>query len=244
MKDKSLIALVTGANKGIGFATVKQLVELGYQVYLGARDEAKGRAAVNKLNAEGFSKVAPLLVDVADAESVVKAAAKFASLEDHLDVLINNAAIGGQQPQTASTINPSLLKEVFETNYFGAVFVTQAFLPFLRKSEIPRVVNVSSELGSLGYHMQSRSEYFAKNLMAYSSSKAALNSYTVMLANELQNTKFKINSVTPGFTATDLNNFTGTRTPEEAANIIAKYATLPSNGPSGQFFGGSGRMPW
>lgn len=244
MKGKQLIALVTGANKGIGLSTAKQLLEMGYHVYLGIRDEARGQAVIKQLTAEGFSKVTLLIINVADVGSVAKAAEKFASMENRLDVLINNAAIGGQQPQTTSSINIGLLKEVFESNYFGAVQVTQAFLPFLHKSEAPRIVNVSSELGSLGFHSQNSSGYFAKHLMAYSSSKVALNSFTIMLANELRNTSFKINSVTPGFTATDLNNHAGARTPAEAASIIVKYATLPNSGPSGQFFGSDGRMPW
>ena len=244
MKINSLIALVTGANKGIGLSTTKQLLGMGYHVYLGARDEAKGQAAIEQLNRLGFSKVSLLVVDVSDAASVADAVKRFASLETRLDVLVNNAAIGGQQPQQTSSINMDLLREVLETNYFGVVRVTQAFLPLMSNSESPRIVNVSSELGSLSYHSRTRAENFAKNLMAYSTSKVALNSFTLMLANEFQNTAFKINYVTPGFTATDLTDNSGSQTPDEAARIIVKYATLPKDGPSGQFFGIDGQLPW
>jgi NAD(P)-dependent dehydrogenase (short-subunit alcohol dehydrogenase family) len=244
MKINSQIALVTGANKGIGLSTTKQLLSIGYHVYLGARDEIKGKMAIEQLNRMGFSKVSLLVINVCDANSVADAVARFASLESHLDVLINNAAIGGTQPQETSSINMDLLREVLETNYFGVVRVTQAFLPLMSNSENPRIVNVSSELGSLSYHSRIKAEYFAKHLMAYSTSKVALNSFTLMLANEFQHTAFKINCVSPGFTATDMTNNSGSQTPDEGARIIVKYATLPKDGPSGQFFGSDGQFPW
>jgi len=244
MKINALTALVTGANKGIGFSTTKQLLAMGYHVYLGARDEVKGRTAIGQLYKMGFSKVSLLVIDVANAASIDDALKRFASLESRLDVLINNAAIGGTQPQQASSINMDLLREVLETNYFGVVRVTQAFLPLMFNSESPRIVNVSSELGSLSYHSRTKAEYFAKHLMAYSTSKAALNSFTVLLANEFQHTSFKINCVTPGFTATDLNNNSGSQTPDDAARIIVEYAMLPKDGPSGKFFGIDGQFPW
>jgi NAD(P)-dependent dehydrogenase (short-subunit alcohol dehydrogenase family) len=175
----------------------------------------------------------------------VKAAvATFAASHEQLDVLVNNAAIGGKQPQQSSTLEMVLLREVFESNYFGAILVTQSFLPLMCKSKNPRIVNVSSELGSLSFHAQTKDSYYANNLMAYSASKVALNSFTLLLANELQHTNFKINSVTPGYTATDLTNFSGGKTPDEAAKVIVKYATLNINGPSGQFFGIQGQVPW
>ena len=244
MKEKSQIALVTGGNKGIGFATAKVLLSLGYFVYIGARDEEKGLVAVQQLNALGFHNVSLLVIDVADIKSVKAAAELLSTQIEKLDVLVNNAAIGGPQPQSASAVDIAVLRDVYETNFFGVVQVTQAMLPLMQKSPAPRIVNVSSELGSLGYHSRDKSEYLASNLMAYSTSKTAVNSFTLMLANEMQRTAFKINSVTPGFTATDLTDHTGNRTPGEAAQIIVKYATLGQDGPSGQFFGGAGRMPW
>jgi NAD(P)-dependent dehydrogenase (short-subunit alcohol dehydrogenase family) len=244
MEEKSKIALVTGGNKGIGFATAKQLLGLGYFVYIGARDKEKGMAAVQQLNALGFKKASLLVIDVADIKSV-KAAAELLSTETgKLDVLINNAAIGGRQPQRASSLDIAVLRDVYETNFFGTVQVTQAMLPLMQNSTAPRIVNISSELGSLGYHYREKSEFFATNLMAYSTSKTAVNAFTLMLANEMQDTPFKINSVTPGYTATDLTNQTGSQTPDEAAQVIVKYATVGQDGPSGQFFGSTGRLIW
>jgi NAD(P)-dependent dehydrogenase (short-subunit alcohol dehydrogenase family) len=244
MRFNSLIALITGANKGIGLSTAKQLLAMGYHVYLGARDESKGEIVIDQLNAMGFSEVSLLEVDVSDSASVENAVKRFASLENRLDVLVNNAAIGGEQPQQTSSIQMNLLREVLETNYFGAVRVTQAFLPLMFNSDNPRIVNVSSELGSLAFQSQTRSEYYAKNLMAYSTSKVVLNAFTIMLANELHSNAFKINCVSPGFTATDLTGNSGPQTPDEAARIIVKYATLSKDGPSGQFFGIDGQLPW
>jgi NAD(P)-dependent dehydrogenase (short-subunit alcohol dehydrogenase family) len=244
MQKKVQTALVTGANKGIGFAVAKQLLALGYFVYLGARDEKKGVAAVQQLIALGFGNVALLVIDVANGRSVKAAAEQLASTAEMLDVLINNAAIGGEQPQSASSVDIGLLRKVYDTNFFGTVQVTQAMIPLLLRSATPRIVNVSSELGSLGYHYRDKSAWFAGNLMAYSTSKTALNAFTLMLANELQHTAIKVNSVTPGYTATDLTNQTGGQTPDEAAKIIIKFATLGQNGPSGQFFGSAGQILW
>ncbi len=244
MKENMQIALVTGANKGIGFAAVKQLLSLGYFVYLGARDEKKGLAAVEQLKVLGYDNVSFLPIDVSNDASVKRAAEMLSSKNGKLDVLINNTGIGGHQPQSASSVDMALLKEVYETNYFGTVRVTQAMLPLMQNSGSPRIVNVSSELGSLGYHSQQKSPYFASNLMAYCSSKVAVNSYTILLAIEMRDTAFKINSVTPGYTATDLTNFSGNQTPEEGAQEIVKYATLNQNGPTGQFFGSGREMPW
>jgi NAD(P)-dependent dehydrogenase (short-subunit alcohol dehydrogenase family) len=244
VKTNSLIALITGANKGIGLSTAEQLLAMDYHVYLGVRDETKGEIAIDRLNAMGFSEVSALEMDVSDTASVENAAKRFASLENRLDVLVNNAAIGGEQPQQASSIPMASLREVLETNYFGVVRVTQAFLPLMFKSENPRIVNVSSELGCLSYHSQTRSEYLARNLMAYSTSKVAINAFTVMLANEMQHHAFKINCITPGLTATDMTGNSGSQTPDEAARIIVKYATLSKDGPTGKFFGINGQLPW
>jgi NAD(P)-dependent dehydrogenase (short-subunit alcohol dehydrogenase family) len=244
MSGNLKIALVTGANKGIGYSTVKQLLNKGFQVCLGSRDKKRGQLAIDQLNKSGFQKVSLLELDVTDAQSVKKAVTLFIEKYSHLDVLVNNAAIGGQQPQQTSVIPIDDLKETFETNYFGAILVTQAFLPLMHRSRSPHIVNVSSELGSLTFLSHSIDGYYANNLMAYSASKVALNSFTVLLAGELQHTDFKINCVSPGYTATDLTNFGGRRTADEAAELIVKYATLGEEGPSGQFFGINGQIPW
>jgi NAD(P)-dependent dehydrogenase (short-subunit alcohol dehydrogenase family) len=242
--ERRLTALVTGANKGIGFSVVTQLLKKGYAVYLGARDADKGAQAVEKLKAMGYAHVTLVPLDVTQDQSVIRAAAWLAGKEDILDVLINNAGIGGEQPQRSSSANIPVLKEVFETNFTGAVRVTASFLPMMRRSEQPRIVNVSSELGSIVFQSDSSSDFYATQLMAYSASKAALNAFTVMLAKELQDSTFKINGVSPGYTATDLTRYAGGKTADEAARIIVKYATLDAKGPSGGFFGQNGSIPW
>ena len=133
MKETSQIALVTGGNKGIGFATAKQLLDLGYFVYVGARDEKKGLAAIQQLNDLGFNKTSLLVIDVADIRSVKAAAELLSTRAEKLDILINNAAIGGPQPQSAGSVDIAVLKEVYETNFFGVVQVTQAMLPLMQK---------------------------------------------------------------------------------------------------------------
>ena len=241
---RRLTALVTGANKGIGFSVATQLLRMEYAVYLGARDADKGSQAMAKLKAMGYAHVELVPLDVAQDQSVITAAAWLAGREDILDVLVNNAGIGGEQPQRSGSANIPVLKEVFETNFTGAIRVTRSFLPMMRRSKAPRIVNVSSELGSIVFQSDSTSDFYATQLMAYSASKTALNAFTVMLAKELQKSPFKINSVSPGYTATDLTRYAGGKTADEAARIIVKYATLDAEGPNGGFFGQGGPIPW
>lgn len=243
MVDKK-IALITGANKGIGFETAKRLAHMGFRVYIGSRNQSKGQIAIEKLNMEGFTDIFLLIIDVTDSKSVQNALTKFHEKEDRLDVLINNAAIGGDQPQSGSGVSLENLIRIFNTNFFGAIRVTQVFLPLMKKSPEPRIVNVSSELGSLAFQGSGSSAHFAKMLTGYSSSKTALNAFTVLLNSELSDTKFKINSVSPGLTATDLTSNNGGQTAEQASAIIVKYATLGNNGPSGEFFSSLGALPW
>jgi NAD(P)-dependent dehydrogenase (short-subunit alcohol dehydrogenase family) len=242
--ERRLTALVTGANKGIGLSVVTQLLKKGYTVYLGARDADRGAQAVEKLKAMGYDHVVPVSLDVTEEQSVARSAAWLAGKEDILDVLINNAAISGEQPQRSSRPDIAVLKEVFETNFTGVVRVTGFFLPMMRSSEQPRIVNVSSELGSIGFQSSSNSDFYATQLMAYSVSKVAVNAYTAMLAKELENSTFKINSITPGYTSTDLTQNAGGKSADEAARVIVKYATLGEEGPSGGFFGEGGEIPW
>ena len=152
----------------------------------------------------------------------------------HLDVLINNAGIGGGMPQNISTVKIETLRKVFETNFFGAVQTTQQFINLLKKSNAPVIVNVSSGLGSLTLHNSTQNPNY-EIYDVYSCSKTALNAFTVMLANEFKNTNFKINSVTPGYTATDLNQFKGTQTVEQGAKPIVKFVTLNNDGVTGNF---------
>jgi NAD(P)-dependent dehydrogenase (short-subunit alcohol dehydrogenase family) len=234
--------LITGANKGIGFETAKQLAQLGYYVYLGSRDKKKGLDAVTKLKEMGISTVECIEIDVTDIDSIIKARHELESRIESLDILINNAGISGDMPQNISTVDMDNLRRVFDTNFFGAVQTTQQFIPLLKKSGQPVIVNVSSELGSLAIHLKRQNPNY-ELFDAYSCSKTALNAFTVMLANELRNTGFKINSVTPGYTATDFNQYKGLQTVEQGANFIVRYATLGIDGPTGGYFKEQ-EIPW
>jgi NAD(P)-dependent dehydrogenase (short-subunit alcohol dehydrogenase family) len=236
--------LVTGANKGIGFEVAKQMAELGYFVYLGCRNEQNGLVAIGNLRRLNISNVELLQIDVSDLDSVKGAASKLASKIDALDILINNAAIAGSQPQNISGCDMSILKEVFNTNYFGAIQTTQAMLPLLEKSVQPVIVNVSSELGSLAALTSEARNSNWDNFHVYASTKTALNTFTILLAHEFRNTKFRINSVTPGYTATDLNGFAGFKTAAQGAQPIVRTATIGPDGPSGKFFREEGEFPW
>lgn len=239
--------LITGANRGIGFETAKQMAELGYFVYLGSRDKEKGEKAVATLNSMGLSNIALLQIDISDSNSIKEARAELEQTTESLDVLINNAGILGDMPQEPSVTSIENYKKVFQTNVFGTIEVTQQFLPLLGKSESPRIVNVSSEVGSLTENSNpnwlkydSVKPFFA----GYGASKSAVNAYTIALAYELRNTKFKVNSVTPGHTATDFNNYKGTKTVEEGAKPIVKYATISGEGASGKFYNDEGEVRW
>lgn len=230
--------LITGANKGIGFEVAKQMALLGYHVYLGCRDEQNGTTAINQLKAAGITNIEFLKIDVSNLQSVQQAAASIPSL----DILINNAGISGAQPQNISACDIEEIKRIFNTNYFGVIQTTQAFLPLLKKAPLPVIVNVSSELGSLA--MQTAKDRFSNwdNYHAYGATKTALNTFTINLSQELRN--FKINSVTPGYTATDLNNFAGFKTAAQGAEPIVRLATVGEDGPTGQFFRQEGELPW
>jgi NAD(P)-dependent dehydrogenase (short-subunit alcohol dehydrogenase family) len=227
--------LITGANKGIGFETAKQLAQLGYYVYLGSRDETRGAEAIKKLRDSGITNVESIRIDVTDSRSIQQAAAELESRIGSLDILINNAGIAGAQPQRIATTDIDVLRTVFETNFFGAVQTTQHFLPLLQKSAAPVIVNVSSELGSLARHSGAERNPNWDNFDAYSCSKTALNAFTLALANQFRNTRFRINSVTPGYTATDLNQHRGLQTAGQGAGFIVKYATIGPDGPTGKF---------
>jgi NAD(P)-dependent dehydrogenase (short-subunit alcohol dehydrogenase family) len=237
-------ALITGANKGIGFETARQLAQLGYYVFITARDAEKGGEAALRLKQAGLSNVTFVQMDVTSCASVQTAYATVAAQVTCLDVLINNAGIGGVFPQPPSTLAVEHIDEVFKTNFFGVIRVTQAFLPLLKMSPAPRVVNVSSGLGSLTRQGDLTQTFSGWRGAAYGPSKTALNAYTIALAYELKNLPFKINSVEPGYTATDLNNHQGIKTAEAAAKTIVLYATIGNDGPTGGFFGEQGAMAW
>jgi NAD(P)-dependent dehydrogenase (short-subunit alcohol dehydrogenase family) len=236
--------LITGANKGIGFETAKQMAQLGYFVYLGSRDKTKGIDAINKLRSLGISNVESIEIDVTNINSIKQAKRELENKIEILDVLINNAGISGERPQNASGIELENLRKVFETNFFGAIQTTQQFIDLLKKSNEPRIVNVSSELGSLVTQSNPDWEFYDFKLTAYCSSKTALNAFTIMLAYEFKDTNFKINSVSPGYTATDLNQYRGTQSVAQGASVIVKYATLDKNGATGKFYNEEGETAW
>jgi NAD(P)-dependent dehydrogenase (short-subunit alcohol dehydrogenase family) len=244
MKKAIKNVFITGANKGIGFETAKQMAQLGYFVFIGSRDKHKGIDAVKKLNDLGISNVATIEIDVTDIGSIKQAKKELASNIEALDVLINNAGIGGERPQNASELKLENLRQVFETNFFGVIQTTQQFISLLKKSADPRIINVSSEVGSLTVQSNPAwKQYDNAKLTAYASSKTALNAFTVMLAYELKDANFKINSVTPGYTATDLNQFKGPQTVEQGVRAIVKYATTTEE-VTGKFFKEEGEVPW
>lgn len=226
--------LITGANKGLGFETARRLVEAGHTVYVGSRDAERGRQAAEQLGAR------PLLIDVTDEDSVA-AAVKTVEADGGLDVLINNAGIEGTvvgaEDTTVDTLRP-----LFETNVFGPVRVTHAFLPLLRRSAAPVVVNVSSGLASLTLVSTPGTPTRAYPGVAYPASKSALNMITVQYAKAFPG--IRVNAVEPGFTATDLNGHRGTQTVQEGAEAIVRMAQVGPDGPTGGYYDVSGPLPW
>jgi len=237
-------ALVTGANKSIGFETAKQLAQLGYFVFIGSRDKTKGSKAIENLKAMGLTNVDCIQLDVTDIHSIKAARQELETKTKKLDILINNAGISGGFPQPATKVSIDTLRLVFETNFFGVVQVTQEFMELLKKSGEPRIVNVTTELSSLTHHSDPNWKFAPFKPAAYGPSKTSLNAYTVMLAVELKDTNFKVNCVCPGFTATDFNNHQGTKTVEQGARAIVKYATLDKDEATGKFFNEEGEIAW
>lgn len=242
-------ALITGANKGIGFETARQLLQQGYYVYLGSRSAVNGQAAVEKLKAGGLNNVMAIQLDVTDPGSVKAARASVGRETDVLDVLVNNAGVLGGFPQAALSSGIEEFNETLDTNLYGVIRVTQSFVDLLRKSPQPRIVNVSSSGCSLTLHCDPTWKYYSHKAVLYNSSKAALNMYTINLAYELRDTPFKVNAVCPGFVATDFNNYRGTGTVQEGGARIAKYAMIGDDGPSGKFISEehnpeTGETPW
>ena len=242
----SKTALITGANRGLGLEAARQLANIGFTVILGARDAAKGEAAAAQLREAGFDASAVQL-DVANEQSVRDAAREIGEKFGHLDALINNAGIQqdtAQNRNTPSTLAPEVLRSVYETNFFGAFTVLQNFIPLLLKSPAPRVVNVSSTLGSLSELSDPASPYYRVNAVAYNSSKSALNALTVAFAKEFKDTPLKINSACPGWVKTDLGGEQAPRELEEGPRIFVTLATLPADGPTGGFFDENGPVNW
>jgi len=238
------VVLITGANKGIGFEVARQLGRAGFTVLLGARDASRGEEAATKLRGEGVD-ARYVEADLGrGAETGAALAKKIGAEFGHLDVLINNAAIFDAKDGPASDVDADALRRTFDTNFFGTVAFTQPLLPLLRAAESARIVNVSSGLGSLAINSDASSPFYNTKVLAYNASKAALNMFTVDLAYDLRETRVKVNSACPGYTATDMNGHSGTQTIEEGAIAIVRLAQLPNDGPNASFIHKDGTYAW
>jgi NAD(P)-dependent dehydrogenase (short-subunit alcohol dehydrogenase family) len=238
------IALVTGANKGIGLEICRQLAHKEFHVLLGSRDEARGREAAASLARDG-AEVESIVVDLAAPATFEKARKLIEERFGRLDVLINNAGIGEPEDwqSTAENVPMDTLRRTFETNFFGLVDLTQQLLPLLRRSEQPRIVNQSSILASLTEHSNPNSVISDVHALAYDDSKTAVNAFTVHLAKVLRGSPIKINSAHPGNVKTDMNPV-GDLSVEQGARTAISLATLPDDGPSGGFFYDGKTLPW
>lgn len=232
-------ALVTGANKGIGLAIAQGLGALGFRVAVGARDESRRREAVERLRAVGL-EVFGVALDVTSDGSVAAAAASLEEEVGHLDVLVNNAGIAGNVgggAQDPTRVDLDTVQTVLETNVFGVLRVTNAMLPLLQRAASPRIVNMSSDMGSLTLRT-------GPIMAAYAPSKTMLNAVTVQYARQMAGTKVIVSAACPGFVATDFTGHQAPRTPAEGAAIALRLATLPDDAPSGCFYNDEGAIPW
>lgn len=239
--NENRTALVTGANKGIGFAIAQGLGARGFTVAVAARDEARREEAVERLRADAGVDAFGVALDVtSDAGVAAAAEAVAARTGGRLDVLVNNAGIAGRTDggaQDPTTLDLEVVRTVLDTNVFGVVRVTNALLPLLRRAPAPRIVNVSSNMGSLTLQT-------GPIMAAYASSKTMLNGITTQYARALADTPVIVNAACPGYVATDFTGHAGQRTPNEGAAIVLHLATLPDDGPRGGFFDDGGTVPW
>jgi NAD(P)-dependent dehydrogenase (short-subunit alcohol dehydrogenase family) len=239
------IALVTGANKGIGLETVRQLASQGFHVLLGARSADKGQAAIAALASEGITAEF-LPIDVSSADSIAAAVKTVESKFGHLDVLINNAGVNFDPPETPIQETPAqIYRDTFDTNFFGLIETTQAFLPLIKKSPAGRIVNVSSILGSLSFHATPGSPiYDFKGAPAYNVSKSAVNAYTLHLAYDLKDTPIKVNTIHPGWVKTEMGGEEAPMEIVDGAKTSVLLATLPEDGATGTYTHLGESLPW
>lgn len=246
------VALVTGANRGIGRAAAEQLAAQGVTVLIGARDPRRGEETAAALRAAG-GDVHAVALDVTDPATVKAAAQQVEERFGHLDVLVNNAAITGSgrvaptdaYDQVPSSVDLDMVRAVFETNVFGVIAVTNAMLPLLRRSPAPRIVNVSSGIASLTVASDPDGPAAALPASAaYAPSKTALTALTVQYANELRKDGILVNAADPGYVDTEMNGHTGYLTVAQGAAVLVRLATLGADGPTGGFFGEAGPVPW
>jgi NAD(P)-dependent dehydrogenase (short-subunit alcohol dehydrogenase family) len=252
MATQDKVALITGANKGIGLETARGLGELGIAVVLASRDEAKGRAAAESLKAEGIGRVEAVRLDVNSPEDRKGVARFLESRYGKLDILVNNAGVTLEDADfgapggfnTTPTVKPEILRQVFETNFFAVVELTQTLLPLIRKSPAGRIVNLSSVLGSLTLHADPTSPIYSTKSFAYDASKTALNAFTVHLAQALRGTPIKVNSAHPGWVKTDMGGPSAPMELVEGGKTSVQLATLPDDGPTGGYFHLGQPLPW
>ena len=243
MPSSNKIALITGANKGIGYEVARQLGKQNCTVLIGARNTKLGEDAAAKLKKENID-ARFIELDVTNRDSIKAATAKIEKDFGRLDILVNNAGINVRGDGPPSSVDVDVVNRVFQTNFIGALAVAQAMLPLIRKSEAGRIVNVSSELGSITSFSDPNWKFAAVKYIGYCASKAAMNMMTAQLAAELRDTGIKVNSVNPGYTATDLNNNQGHQTIEEGSAETIRAALFANDGPTGKFLETGGQLPW
>ncbi len=244
MSNASKTALVTGATRGIGYETVRQLAQTGVHTLLAGRDRAKAVEAALKLQGEGLP-VEAIALDVTNDASIAAAADEVAKKFGHLDILVNNAGIMVDEPgKKVSEQTQDAWRKTFDTNVFGLIAVTQAFLPLLHKSPSARIVNVSSLLGSLTLHSQPGSPIYDFKVPAYNVSKSAVNAWTVQLAYELKDSKIKVNTIHPGYVKTDMNAGGGEIDVPDGAKTSVALALIDDNGPNGSYRYLDDVLPW
>lgn len=237
------VALVTGANKGIGLEIARQLGRADVTVIVGARDGTRGEAAAATLRGEGLD-ARFVHLDVTDDASIEQAAAAIAATHGRLDILVNNAGIGDPADGPPASASIEAARRIFDTNFFGALRVTQTMLPLLRQAPAARIVNMSSSLGSMSVNADAASPYYGVHLIGYNASKAALNMLTVQLAETLRDTGIVVNAACPGYVATDLNGHNGPLSATEAAATPVRLALLRGDQPNGKFMSAEGEVSW
>ncbi|MEG3159421.1 SDR family oxidoreductase [Sphingomonas sp. LB2R24] len=243
MADTIRVALVTGANKGIGLEIARQLARAGVLVVIGARDPARAQTAIDDLTSEGL-EARSVAIDLNDHSTITAAAETIRAEHGRLDILINNAGIVDAEdgPPSASSIDA--VRRILDTNFLGTLAVTQTMLPLLREAPAARIVNLSSSLGSLAINGDPTSPYYSARMIGYNASKAAVNMLTVQLAQELLGTSIVVNSVSPGYVKTDLSGHTGYLTAEEGAQVPVQFALLGNEAVSGRFVEATSEVAW
>jgi NAD(P)-dependent dehydrogenase (short-subunit alcohol dehydrogenase family) len=252
MASREKVAFITGANKGIGLETARGLGKLGIAVVLASRDEKKGRSAADTLRSEGIQGVEAVRFDVTRPEDHLEIYRHLESRYGKLDILVNNAGVMLEETDfgtpggfnTTTTVRAEILRGTFETNFFTVVALTQTLLPLIRKAPAGRIVNLSSILGSLALHSDPSSGIYDKKAFAYDASKAALNAFTIHLAQALRGTKIKVNSAHPGWVKTDMGGQAAPLEVSEGGKTSVQLATLPDDGPTGGYFHLGESLPW